>query len=660
MYVGQWADRWDGDNAKCHTRLFPRAPRRPDAAEDDGLRPGHEVRTLRRGTALFARITLDAPLVPSIGGNQASASGEGLTKRPGPRDRLGPGIDHARRAPGIARPGRQEPPSRDLQYRAAVSHPHDRRRIRRGHVVVGNKIALSEILDLEQRGQFRRAASRRIPPTHAPDRTPAPAPYPAARKDSLLTSGAQEGLLPDTGCGAGRGTGGPNGHRGRQNGHVPDTHAVTGWPAPTATGPVHASVTLPGSKSMTARALVLAALADAPGEVRRPLHARDTTLMASGLRALGVQIATDDPARWVVTPARLRGPASIDVGLAGTVMRFLPPVAALAEGRVTFDGDPHARSRPLAPLVRALADLGVTVTAAPTGGLPLTVEGSGEVAGGEVIIDASASSQFVSALLLAAPAFRRGLVVRHEGPPVPSAPHLRMTVAMLRDGGAEVDDSIPDLWSVAPGKLAGRGWDIEPDLSGAAPFLAAAMVTGGEVTVPGWPRVTTQPGDQLRDLLTEMGAQVTVTDAGLSIQGTGMIRGIEADLADVSELTPVLAALAALGDRSSRLRGIAHIRGHETDRVAALATELSRLGAEVTEWPDGLEIRPRPLRGARFATYADHRMAHAAAVLGLVVPGVVLDDVACTSKTMPQFPTLWQDLAAGGSAGMEFVAGAAV
>jgi len=432
---------------------------------------------------------------------------------------------------------------------------------------------------------------------------------------------------------------------------VPETqpHASgqTTWTAPTASGPVRATVTLPGSKSMTARALVLSALADAPGALHRPLLARDTTLMAAGLRAMGTGVDDADRDRWLVAPAPLHGPASIDVGLAGTVMRFLPPVAALADGRVEFDGDPHARKRPLAPLVRALSDLGVRVAASPAGGLPLTVDGAGEVTGGSVTIDASTSSQFVSALLLAAPAFRQGVVVRHEGPPVPSAPHLRMTVAMLRDAGVEVDDAVPDVWSVAPGKLTGRAWPIEPDLSGAAPFLAAAMVTGGEITVPGWPRETTQPGDQLRELLTAMGATITVDDAGLSIRGTGTIRGIDVNLSDVSELTPVLAALAVLADGPSRLRDVAHIRGHETDRLAALATELSRLGADVVEYPDGLEIRPRPLHGAPFATYADHRMAHAAAVIGLVVPGVVLDDVACTSKTMPQFPPLWRDLAAG-------------
>ncbi|HEY7223260.1 MAG TPA: 3-phosphoshikimate 1-carboxyvinyltransferase [Micromonosporaceae bacterium] len=421
-----------------------------------------------------------------------------------------------------------------------------------------------------------------------------------------------------------------------------------GWPAPSAAGPVRGSVALPGSKSMTARALVLSALADAPSELLAPLRARDTTLMAAGLRALGTRVADQDAGRWTVEPAPLHGPASIDVGLAGTVMRFLPPVAALADGRVTFDGDPQAHHRPLAPLVRALADLSVHLEPGPEGGLPLIVYGGGEVAGGTVRIDASASSQFVSALLLAAPAYRLGLRVHHEGPPVPSAPHLRMTVAMLRQAGADVDDSVPDTWSVSPGKVTGRAWHIEPDLSGAAPFLAAALVTGGEVAVPGWPRETTQPGDRLRELLTAMGATVTVTDDGLTIHGTGTVRGIDADLSEVSELTPVLAGLAALGDAPSRLRGIGHIRGHETDRIAALATELGRLGAEVAELDDGLEIRPRPMHGGHVRTYADHRLAHAAALIGLVVPGVVLDDVACTAKTMPEFPQLWSRLATGG------------
>jgi 3-phosphoshikimate 1-carboxyvinyltransferase len=421
------------------------------------------------------------------------------------------------------------------------------------------------------------------------------------------------------------------------------------WAAPTAGRPIHATVRLPGSKSMTARALVLAAISTGSSTLRHPLRARDTELMAAGLRALGVQVSTMDDDSWVVRPRSLHGPAQIDVGLAGTVMRFLPPIGALADGSVNFDGDPRARERPLAPLLNALSQVGVRLQASAGGGLPLAIHGNGRVRGGEVTIDASASSQLVSGLLLAAPAYDRGLVVRHAGPPVPSAPHLRMTADMLRAAGATIDDSVPDVWSVTDGRLVGRAWTVEPDLSGAAPFLAAAMVTGGEVTVPDWPRATTQPGDQLRDLLAAMGATVLLGPAGLTLQGSGVIRGLEADLSDVSELTPVLAALAALADRPSRLRGVGHIRKHETDRVAALARELGRLGAEVTEWQDGLEIRPKPLRGAVFETYADHRMAHAAAVIGLAVPGVVLSDVACVSKTMPEFADVWSDAVNGGA-----------
>lgn len=419
------------------------------------------------------------------------------------------------------------------------------------------------------------------------------------------------------------------------------------WAAPTARRGVRASVALPGSKSMTARALVLGAISRGPSRLHDPLRARDTELMADGLRTLGTEVSTMDIDRWTVTPRPLRGPAHIDVGLAGTVMRFLPPVAALAQGTVTFDGDDRARERPLAPLLRALESLGVRMRTGPGGGLPLILHGAGGVRGGEVVIDAHASSQLVSGLLLAAPAFERGLRVHHIGPPVPSAPHLAMTVQMLRAAGAQVDDSESDVWAVAPGGLVGREWTVEPDLSGAAPFLAAAMVTGGEVTVPGWPADTTQPGDQLRHLLAAMGAQVTLGEDGLTVRGSGEIRGLEADLSDVSELTPVLAALAALGDRPSRLRGVAHIRAHETDRVSALTKELGRLGAEIVEWQDGLEIRPRPMNGTQFETYADHRMAHAAAVIGLAVPGVVLSDVACTSKTMPEFPSLWSSIVEG-------------
>ncbi|AGL20737.1 3-phosphoshikimate 1-carboxyvinyltransferase [Actinoplanes sp. N902-109] len=423
--------------------------------------------------------------------------------------------------------------------------------------------------------------------------------------------------------------------------------AARPWTAPVATGPVGSALRLPGSKSMTARALVLAGLADGPSRIVRPLAARDTTLMATALRTLGVAVDTADAEVWNVEPGPLRGPATVDVGLAGTVMRFAPPVAALATGPVTFDGDPHARNRPLRPILDALRSLGVVLDAAPGGGLPLVVRGTGVVGGGEAVIDASGSSQFVSGLLLSAPRFAKGLTLRHEGPPVPSAPHLRMTTHMLRAAGAVVDDSAPDVWVVEPGVLHGHTWQIEPDLSGAAPFFAAAMVTGGAVTLSDWPRASWQPVGTVIDLLTRMGAEVTQDDAGLTVRGTGRVRGVTADLSEIAELTPVVAALAALADGPSELRGVAHIRGHETDRIAALARELGKTGAAVAEHPDGLGITPGPPRPASFETYADHRMAHAAAVIGLAVEGIELTDVACTSKTLPEFPELWAGLVTG-------------
>jgi 3-phosphoshikimate 1-carboxyvinyltransferase len=419
------------------------------------------------------------------------------------------------------------------------------------------------------------------------------------------------------------------------------------WPAPRADAPVDAAVSLPGSKSVTNRALVLAALADGPGAVRRPLHARDTALMGEALRSLGTGI-TAEGGQWGVTPGPLRGGTQVDVGLAGTVMRFLPPVAALADGPVTFDGDPYARKRPLGPVVDSLRALGVVVDDGGRGSLPITVHGHGRLRGGEVRIDASASSQFVSALLLAAPRFEHGLVIRHDGPPMPSAPHVAMTVAMLRQGGVSVDDGTPDVWQVSPGPIHGRVWDVEPDLSNAAPFLAAAVLTAGRVTVRAWPQETTQAGDALRELLTDMGAVCTLDERGLSVQGTGRVRGLHADLHDVGELTPVLAAVCALADSPSHLRGIAHLRLHETDRLAALARELNALGGDVTETEDGLRIRPRPLHGGVFATYDDHRLATAAAVLGLVVDGVRVENVATTAKTLPDFPGLWGRMLAGG------------
>jgi 3-phosphoshikimate 1-carboxyvinyltransferase len=405
-------------------------------------------------------------------------------------------------------------------------------------------------------------------------------------------------------------------------------------------------VALPGSKSLTNRALVLAALSDGPSVVRGALRSRDTLLMAAALSSLGAQLDTSGP-DWAVTPRPLSGPAAVDCGLAGTVMRFVPPVAALARGPVHFDGDPHARTRPMGEILRGLRGLGIDVDDERRGSLPFTVHGAGSVPGGQVTIDASASSQFVSALLLAGARYDEGIDVLHDGKPVPSLPHIEMTVSALRQHGVEVDDAEPNRWTVEPGPVRAVDVVIEPDLSNAAPFLAVGAVTGGTVVVEGWPRATTQAGDRMREVLELMGAKVTLDETGLSVTGTGPLRGIDLDLHDVGELTPAVAALAALADSPSVLRGVGHIRGHETDRLTALATELTRLGGDVVERPDGLEIRPSPLHGGVFRTYADHRMAHAGVILGLAVPGVLVEDVATTSKTFPDFPGAWSALFEG-------------
>lgn len=410
------------------------------------------------------------------------------------------------------------------------------------------------------------------------------------------------------------------------------------WPAPRARQPLDATVEVPGSKSMTNRALPLAALSERPARIVRPLRARDTELMARALYAMGTGIA-DLGADWAVTPQPLHGPAEVDVGLAGTVMRFVPPLACLSDGPVRFDGDPRARERPLGPLLGALRTLGGRIDNAGVG-LPMTVHGRGALRGGAVTIDASSSSQFVSGLLLAGAKYDKGLELRHEGGPLPSLPHIAMSVAMLRDVGIEVDDSTPATWRVFPGRIRVETIDIEPDLSNAAPFLAAALLAGGRVTIPDWPATTTQPGGALPELLTMLGGAVTRGPDGLTARGAGAVHGIDADLHEVGELTPVIAAVCAVADGPSTLRGIAHLRGHETDRLAALARELSGLGAEVSETDDGLRIKPKPLHKGVFASYDDHRMAQAGALLGLVT-GVEVENIATTGKTLPDFVGMW-------------------
>jgi 3-phosphoshikimate 1-carboxyvinyltransferase len=413
------------------------------------------------------------------------------------------------------------------------------------------------------------------------------------------------------------------------------------WTTPHRSTPVDAVVTLPGSKSITARALVLAALADGPSRLVRPLRARDTDLMAGGLHALGVGVA-EDGADWLVTPHELRGPAEIDAGLAGTVLRFLPPVAALAMGRVAFDGDPRLRDRPNAGLLTGLRALGVAIDDDGRGKAPFTVHGTGHVRGGAVEVDAGESSQIVSGLLLAAARFDDGLDLRLTGG-VPSMPHVEMTVTTLREHGVEVA-ATDRGWRVSPGPIGVRDVVIEPDLSNAAPFLAAALVTGGRVTVRDWPEVTTQPGAQLDRLFTAMGAEVSRTPQGLQVTGTGTIAPLVADLGEVGELTPVLAALCALAEGPSRLTGVAHLRGHETDRLQALDEVLTAVGATVEQLPDGLVIEPGPRRPALLDSYADHRMVHAAAVLGLAIEGVQAGDPGAVAKTLPDFVERWSGL----------------
>ncbi|WP_163725996.1 3-phosphoshikimate 1-carboxyvinyltransferase [Mycolicibacterium psychrotolerans] len=427
--------------------------------------------------------------------------------------------------------------------------------------------------------------------------------------------------------------------------------AVSTWPAPSTATPVHATVTVPGSKSQTNRALVLAALAAAHGTstVRGALRSRDTDLMIGGLQRLGLHVEaadTDDTALTVRGALEPRPGTRIDCGLAGTVLRFLPPVAALGTETVTFDGDEQARARPIAPLLDGLRALGVGIDG---DSLPFEVRGAGAVRGGTVEIDASGSSQFVSGLLLSGAAFEEGVTIVHTGAEVPSAPHVEMTVAMLREAGVQVDDVTANRWRVSPGPIAAHDWVIEPDLSNSVPFLAAAVVSGGSVRVTGWPDVSVQPAQAILSILKKFESEVRRGDSYLEVQGTATYDGIDVDMRAVGELTPSVAAMAALATPGSvsHLRGVAHLRGHETDRLAALSAEINRLGGQCEETEDGLTITAQHLHGGVWQSYADHRMATAGAIIGLRVPGVEVEDIGTTAKTLPQFPRMWADMLAG-------------
>ena len=418
------------------------------------------------------------------------------------------------------------------------------------------------------------------------------------------------------------------------------------WAAPyRGNTPVSATLTIPGSKSVTNRALILAALCDSPSILRRPLHSRDSALMIAGLKAIGVGIEMAENGDLTVTPGQLFGPAGVDVGNAGTVMRFLPPVAAMAKGIIHFDGDARSHERPLGPVIKALESLGVSIEHGSRYSLPMTINANGQLKGGTVEVDATLSSQFISALLLVAPATLEGITVKHIGSSLPSLPHIEMTIAMLREKGVEVIVG-DNEWIVKPAVMHGADLVIEPDLSNAAPFMGAAMISGGTVVIRDWPHSTTQPGDELRSIFTEMGAHVEFLGNDLAITGD-QIHGIDIDLHDVGELTPSIAALCVFADSPSYLRGIAHLRTHETDRLTALATEINNLGGEVIEEPSALRIIPKPLHAGVFHTYDDHRLATAGAMIGLRIPGIEIENIETTRKTLPDFPGAWAELLNG-------------
>ncbi len=425
------------------------------------------------------------------------------------------------------------------------------------------------------------------------------------------------------------------------------------WRAPVADSPVDATVAIPGSKSITARALYLAAVAEAPSLVTGALDARDTRLFADALEVMGARIEDAGDGALRVTPMSLppRG-GRIECGLAGTVMRFLPPLAALSAEETLFDGDKQAYARPLGPLLDALVRMGASVTYhGERGHLPFSIRGPLRTPlGAQAWVDASSSSQFLSALLLVSPLVGDPLFVSAPGP-VPSMPHVEMTLASLAGAGIDlevVDEAQADLstWHVFPSRPRGGEIVVEPDLSNAGPFLAAAMITGGRVRIPAWPGATTQAGDAWRALLGHMGATITLDEEGLILTGPGAgnYPGIKATMAEVGELTPTLAAICAYASTPSHLSGIAHLRGHETDRLAALVAEINRAGGQAEETEDGLVITPRPLHAAQIRSYADHRMATFGAILGLITPGIAVDDIACTSKTLPGFAAMWDSL----------------
>jgi len=427
------------------------------------------------------------------------------------------------------------------------------------------------------------------------------------------------------------------------------------YAAPGAAGAVHATLTIPGSKSLTNRELIIAAIADGPGRLKAPLHSDDSLRMIEALRALGVGVEEADGEGefgpdLVVTPAPLRGGNTVNCGQAGTVMRFIAPLAGLATQDVHLTAHENALHRPMGAMITALRDLGVDVDDEGTWSLPFTIRGHGRIRGGRIEIDASASSQFVSGLLLAAPRFDVGLHLIHTGEHLPSLPHIDMTIESLSRRGIRIERPAAGEWLVEAGVPRAKEIAIEPDLSNAAPFLAAAMVTGGEVSITGWPLHSTQPGALLPDILQAMGAHVSRHAGNLTVRAGESIRGLDLDLSAASELSPTIVGLATFADAPTTIRGIGHIRMHETDRIAALIGNLTALGGEVEELSDGVRIIPRPLHGGKWSAHHDHRIATTGALIGARVAGVEIDDIGTTAKTLPEFTVLWERMLGGTSA----------
>jgi 3-phosphoshikimate 1-carboxyvinyltransferase len=406
-------------------------------------------------------------------------------------------------------------------------------------------------------------------------------------------------------------------------------------------GPVDAVVSLPGSKSYTNRALLVAALADGDSEIRRALFSDDTTYMIEALRALGIPVEAL-PEREMI---RIRGgggvvpvqTADLFVGNAGTAARFLTAYVALGHGRYRIDGVPRMRERPIGPLLNALRQLGVDATSERGNGCPPIVVQSGGLAGGAAEISGDVSSQFISALMMVGPCTEKGLDLTIRGDLV-SKPYVDLTLSVMSAFGVTArNEDYHRIHVRGRQKYRARAYQVEPDASAASYFLAAAAVTGGRVRIDGLGRSSAQGDLRLVQILERMGCHVDWGDDYVELRGPSQLRGVDADMADVSDVAQTLAAIAPFASDTVRVRGIAHIRRKETDRITAVTNELRRLGANVVEHEDGWEILPSILKPAVVETYDDHRMAMSFAVTGLRVAGLHIANPRCVAKTFPDF-----------------------